>query len=79
MGFMPYAGLVIDFNLEVKNINITSITDNEATVEYTLVVTQKKETISHPISMVMKKIGGHWKLDGHRFLPNLKSNQSPLK
>jgi hypothetical protein len=69
MGLMPFANLSGEFKLEPKNISIENITEDTAFAKYNLVMTNKEEQTNIPIAMTVKKIGGHWKLDGARFLP----------
>lgn len=69
MGFTPFANLRGDFNIEAKNIQVEDISNNEALVNYNLLITKEGKVKSFPITMNLKKIGGNWKLDGQIFIP----------
>lgn len=55
------------FTIEPRNIVIFNITEKTADVKYDLVIIDGGKEKIVPISMVLKKIGGNWKLDGRKF------------
>ncbi len=57
---------------EITPINIKLISmssDNEANVSFDLQVHANNQDRTVPIEMIVKKIGGEWKLDYKKFLP----------
>lgn len=78
MGLMPFASLFGKINIEPKNIDVYEfISDNEARVRYDLIIIAGGSRDSAKIDMVVKKIGGDWKLDGEAFMGPKK--QAPKK
>lgn len=77
MGLAPLANILgAKFQIEAKNIEVYNfIDDNTAKVKYNLFVYSGSDTNSIDIDMVVKKIGGSWKLDGEKFI-GMKSDQS---
>lgn len=69
MGFMPFITLAGNVQIQPKNIEISNVTDETALATYELIITENSKTQTFPIKMIVKKIGGHWKLDGQNFLP----------
>jgi hypothetical protein len=69
MGFMPFITLAGNVQVEPKNIEISDVNDETASATYELTITKNNKTQTFPIKMIVKKIGGHWKLDGQTFLP----------
>lgn len=67
MGLAPVANMLSKFELQPKNVNVYNFIDqNTANVSYDLFVITNKSTNSTHIDMVVKKIGGVWKLDGNK-------------
>lgn len=55
-----------NFTIETKDIEILNITEKTADVKYDLVITYSGKEKIVPTTMILKKIGGNWKLDGRR-------------
>jgi hypothetical protein len=73
MALLPIANLLSNdkktFEIEPKNIQVKDfIDDNSANVEYDLSVTSSGDTKTAHINMLVKKIGGKWKLDANTFM-----------
>ncbi|MEJ7821355.1 MAG: hypothetical protein WKF85_03480 [Chitinophagaceae bacterium] len=70
MGFLPLMNFLSSgINLEAKNINVYKfINKNSAKAKYDLVIedSSKDRSDTVHIDMIVKKIGGNWKLDGQK-------------
>lgn len=78
MGLTPLANIFgFKIQIEPKNINVYHfINDNTAQVQYNLLVHSRNEIDTAKIDMIVKKIGGYWKLDGEKFLGEHKSSKA---
>ncbi|MCX6186011.1 MAG: hypothetical protein NTU43_03300 [Bacteroidetes bacterium] len=75
MGLTPLGMFSGPISLEPKNIVISDVNDSLADVNYDLFFENK----TSPIHMIMKKIGGNWKLDGQKILPNIVGKKNKKK
>ena len=65
MGLGPFAQLFGGLKIETKNIDVYNFeNENTAQVRYDLIISTSNDT-AH-IDMVVKKIGGYWKLDAEK-------------
>lgn len=78
MGLIPLANLFgYKVQIEPKNIDVYNfIDDNTAQVKYDLVAVTGTDTHSGNVDMIVKKIGGYWKLDGERFMGDQTKNKN---
>jgi len=80
MGLVPFAQLFCGFKIDTKNIDVYNFQDeNAAQVRYDLIISNTD--LIH-VDMVVKKIGGYWKLDAEKAFgeKNLKSEKNiPVK
>ena len=77
MGLGPFAQLFGGLKIETKNIDVYNFeNENTAQVRYDLIISTSNDT-AH-IDMVVKKIGGYWKLDAEKAFgeKNLKSEKN---
>ncbi len=68
-----------NFTVEPRNIEIFNITEKTADVKYDLVIINDGKEKIVPISMVLKKIGGNWKLDGRKFFQQDSTSKSEVQ
>ena len=78
MGLAPFAQIFGGIKVESKNIDVYNFKDdNTAQVKYDLILSTNTSIDTARIDMVVKKIGGVWKLDGETFLGNKKIQNTP--
>ncbi len=66
--FYPMVSSLHNMSMTVENINISDFSENTAHVEYDLHFVIKDEDGVQHKEMIVKKIGGSWRLDAQKFL-----------
>jgi len=80
MGLLPYLNLFAKIEIQPRNIEVNNFKDdNTANVRYDVFINSGSGLDSSRIEMVVKKIGGYWKLDGEAFLGIKKSKNQQKK
>jgi hypothetical protein len=69
IGFLPMFTLSGESGASPENIQVIDVADKTATVEYDLDINKKGSHSILKIKMIVKKIGGNWKLDAQKFFP----------
>jgi hypothetical protein len=65
--FLPL--MAMGNKIEVLNIKVIEFSDeNSANVSYNLILSENEKSDSASVEMVVKKVGGNWKLDAEKFL-----------